>query len=93
MVLGPISMSKERAEVMLFSEPLFMDQQIIAYSRPTLQPDLVGFVRPFTPFVSTERERESVSHAHIGHVDVCEARIILIVWIKMLKNKESSIRT
>lgn len=61
MVLGPISMSKERAEVMSFSEPLFMDQQIIAYSRPTLQPDLIGFVRPFTPFVSTKRDRESIS--------------------------------
>ncbi|XP_050707201.1 glutamate receptor ionotropic, kainate glr-3-like [Eriocheir sinensis] len=46
--LGPMGINIERAEVMDFSALLFMDQQIIAYKRPKLQPELAGFIRPFT---------------------------------------------
>ncbi|XP_047479633.1 glutamate receptor ionotropic, kainate 2-like [Penaeus chinensis] len=46
-VLGPIADSTERSLVIDFSTPLFIDKQIITYLRPTLEPDLAGFVKPF----------------------------------------------
>ncbi|XP_064105795.1 uncharacterized protein LOC135215223 [Macrobrachium nipponense] len=45
--LGPFGVSGDRASVVDFSTPLFVDKQIISYSRPKLEPDLLGFIRPF----------------------------------------------
>ncbi|ROT84493.1 Variant Ionotropic Glutamate Receptor [Penaeus vannamei] len=50
-VLGPIADSTERSLVIDFSTPLFIDKQIITYLRPTLEPDLGGFVKPFSPLI------------------------------------------
>ncbi|KAK7065310.1 hypothetical protein SK128_004415 [Halocaridina rubra] len=46
--LGPLGVSGKRSTVVDFSTPLFFDQQVISYSRPKLEPDLIGFIRPFT---------------------------------------------
>ncbi|KAK8391846.1 hypothetical protein O3P69_017454 [Scylla paramamosain] len=54
--LGPMGISEDRSEVMDVSVPLFMDQQTIAYKRPELQPELAGFIKPFT----SQRRRETV---------------------------------
>lgn len=50
--LGPLGVSEERHQAIDMSMPLFVDQQVIAYARPKLEPDLAGFVKPFTPMVS-----------------------------------------
>ncbi|KAG7161542.1 Glutamate receptor ionotropic, kainate 3-like 3 [Homarus americanus] len=49
--LGPLAINEERAAAVDMSVPLFYDQQVISYSRPKLEPDLAGFIRPFTPLM------------------------------------------
>ncbi|XP_069163850.1 glutamate receptor ionotropic, kainate 2-like isoform X1 [Procambarus clarkii] len=46
-----MGISWERASAVDMSIPLFHDQQVIAYSRPKLESDLAGFVKPFTPMI------------------------------------------
>ena len=59
MLLGPISPSSQRVAVMDISKLLFMDKQVIAYQRPTFQPDLMGFLTPLGYMVSHEIMDES----------------------------------
>lgn len=46
-----LSMDAERAEAVDFSEPLYMDKQVIVNKKPVLESDLAGFMKPFTPSV------------------------------------------
>ncbi|XP_047498445.1 glutamate receptor ionotropic, delta-2-like [Penaeus chinensis] len=46
--------SIDRAKVVDFSENLYMDEFAIAYKRPKLASDIIGFTRPFTLSVSWE---------------------------------------
>nr|XP_053652043.1 uncharacterized protein LOC128702058 [Cherax quadricarinatus] len=48
-VLGPAGINEDRIADFDLSIPLFYDQQVIAYQRPKLEPELLGFIKPFTP--------------------------------------------
>ncbi|XP_069937401.1 glutamate receptor ionotropic, kainate 4-like, partial [Cherax quadricarinatus] len=50
-VLGPAGINEDRIADFDLSIPLFYDQQVIAYQRPKLEPELLGFIKPFTPMM------------------------------------------
>ena len=45
-------MSEIRAQLMDFSDTLYKDEQILAYRRPVYEPDILGFLKPYTTLVS-----------------------------------------
>ncbi|XP_066962295.1 glutamate receptor 1-like [Macrobrachium rosenbergii] len=49
--IGPIGVTYDRYNAAEFSSPIFMTDQTILYLRPRLEPDLMGFVKPFTLLV------------------------------------------
>lgn len=34
-----------------FSEPLYMDTQVLSYKRPVLEADIAGFIKPYDTLV------------------------------------------
>lgn len=49
-----LALTYQRAEDLDFSEYLYLEESSAAYKRPVLQPDVAGFLRPFTAYVSLE---------------------------------------
>lgn len=49
-----LALTHDRAEALDFSEYLYLEESSAAYKRPVLQPDVAGFLRPFTGYVSLE---------------------------------------
>ena len=41
-------MSPDRIKVVDFSEPLLMDESSILWYNPVIEPDLAGFIKPYT---------------------------------------------
>lgn len=80
MAVGPFAVSRARETVCDFSEPVYSENMAILMERPKLQSDLAGFLKPFTPTVSSGRLVtslplifETYSHVH--------ARILRLVCI------------
>ncbi|XP_076068247.1 putative glutamate receptor isoform X2 [Oratosquilla oratoria] len=48
---GPIGLNYDRSRVADFSEPLYILDHRIVYKRPRIEPDLAGFVKPYTTAV------------------------------------------
>ncbi|XP_042213066.1 glutamate receptor-like isoform X1 [Homarus americanus] len=42
------TVGEERARVIDFSVPLYMNEHVLSYKRPDLTPDIAGFVKPYT---------------------------------------------
>ncbi|XP_042204114.1 glutamate receptor ionotropic, delta-1-like [Homarus americanus] len=51
MAVGPFAVSRARETVCDFSEPVYSENMAILMVRPSLQSDLSGFLKPFTPTV------------------------------------------
>ncbi|KAG7156340.1 Glutamate receptor-like 14 [Homarus americanus] len=49
MAVGPFAVSRARETVCDFSEPVYSENMAILMVRPSLQSDLSGFLKPFTP--------------------------------------------
>ncbi|XP_068207762.1 glutamate receptor ionotropic, kainate 3-like [Palaemon carinicauda] len=49
--IGPIGVTYDRYKAAEFSDAIFVTDQTILYKRPQLEPDLMGFVKPFTLLV------------------------------------------
>ncbi|XP_042855746.1 glutamate receptor ionotropic, kainate 2-like [Penaeus japonicus] len=43
-----LSVDAARSQVVDFSVPLFMDEQVLTYRRPVYESDLLGFIKPYT---------------------------------------------
>ena len=54
MTITPVGVSHMRYQVMDFSSPMFMDETIVVYTRPTPEADVTGFIKPYTTWVSVE---------------------------------------
>ncbi|XP_069987022.1 glutamate receptor 1-like isoform X1 [Penaeus vannamei] len=46
-----LALTHDRAEALDFSEYLYLEESSAAYKRPVLQPDVAGFLRPFTGYM------------------------------------------
>ena len=52
MIASLATPNPQRYKVLDFSRPLVVSENMIGWYRPKLQPDLLGFVKPFTVNVS-----------------------------------------
>ena len=41
-------MTPERSQVVDYSSPVFFEEHRILYKRPEIEPDFLGFIKPFT---------------------------------------------
>ncbi|XP_042860255.1 uncharacterized protein LOC122246064 [Penaeus japonicus] len=46
-----LALTYQRAQDLEFSEYLYLEESSAAYKRPVLQPDVAGFLRPFTAYI------------------------------------------
>lgn len=51
MSISPVGVSHTRYQVMDFSSPLYMDETSVIYTKPTPEPDVTGFIKPYAPLV------------------------------------------
>ena len=51
MAIGPFGVTLERTKVADFSVPITATDHAILYRRPQIEPDLLGFIKPFTALV------------------------------------------
>lgn len=49
---GLLTVNGDRARYLDFTVPLYMESILVLVKRPVLEPDVAGFVKPFTATVS-----------------------------------------
>lgn len=57
--MGPFGVTLARSSVAVFSVPILFTDHAILYRRPQVQPDLLGFTKPFIPSVSACRDQSA----------------------------------
>ena len=50
--LGPFTLSEPRNQAARFGFPFLIDSYTLMMKRPELQPDILGFIKPFTSQVN-----------------------------------------
>lgn len=54
------SQQEARARAVDFSEPLYINDHVLSYHRPQLEPDITGFVKPYTSLVRVNSHRSGI---------------------------------